>query len=351
MKASQRDFNSLSSRAAREARVFFFCGPDESGASDAAAKIVSLLPEAGERVEMSGAELRKDPVRLGDEARSTSLFGGARHIYVRAQGDEAHDAVKTLLDNAVEGCPVLIVAAGATDKSRTAKLLAARGDALVAMFYPPDLASVTGSVRMMANGAGLKMGSEIAERIARSTGLDTRLARSEVEKIALYLDAAPETPRPVTMAVLDEIGASTEDDAFGPLVDAVLGGRREQIAPQLRRMHELGINPVGLLLAIERRVAQLATLNAQLAQGGDVAALLDNEAKARRVFWKDKPALSEQLRVWRGARLDRLVNRLVSLHQMLLTNSQDAELLLANGLLGIARSTIAQSRQRTNRTL
>lgn len=344
MKATQKEFAGIAPRAAREARVFFFCGPDESGASDAAARIVSLLDDPGERIEMAGAELRRDPVRLGDEARSTSLFGDARHIWVRAAGDEAHDAVQTLLENDVEGCPVLIVATGATDKSRTAKLLAARPDGLVAMFYPPDLGSVTASVRTMANAAGLKLGSEIAERIARASGLDTRLARSEVTKLALYLDASAETPRPVAIADLDAVGAATEDDDFAPLVDAVLGGRREAVGPELRRMREQGMNPVGLLLAFERRAAQLAGLNARLGNGRDVAGFLKAEAGARRVFWKDQPALTVQLQAWRGPRLERLVARLVSLHQVLLANSQNAELLLANGLLMIARSARPISR-------
>ena len=337
MKATQKDFAGLASRAAQQARVFFFCGPDEAGASDAAARIVSLLPDPGERVEMAGSELRKDPVRLGDEARSNSLFGGTRHIWVRAQADEAHDAVQNLLDSDVEACPVLIVATGATDKSRTAKLLANRADGLVAMFYPPDLNAVTAAVRTMANGAGLKLGSELAERIARASGLDTRLARSEVTKLALYLDAMPETPRPVSAADLDAVGAQTEDDDFAPLVDTVLGGRRETIASELTRMHELGINPVGLLLAFERRAAQLAGLNARIGRNPDVAGFLKAEAGARRIFWKDQPALGVQLRIWRGRRLERLVARLVALHQALLANSQDAELLLAEGLLTIAR--------------
>lgn len=97
MKATQRDFAGAAQRAARQCRVFFFCGPDEAGASAAADRIVELLDDPGERVELAGAALRKDPVLLGDEARSSSLFGGARHIYVRATGDEAHDAVANLV--------------------------------------------------------------------------------------------------------------------------------------------------------------------------------------------------------------------------------------------------------------
>lgn len=350
MKASQKEFAGIAARAAREARVFFFCGPDESSAFDAATRIVSLLPDPGERIEMAGAELRRDPVKLGDEARSTSLFGGTRHIWVRAAGDEAHDAVQTLLENDVEGCPVLIVATGATDKSRTAKLLAARPDGLVAMFYPPDLGTVTAAVRTMANTAGLKMGSEIAERIARGAGLDTRIARSEVTKLALYLDASPEIPRPVAMGDLDAVGASTEDDGFGSLVDAVLGGMREAVGPELRRMREQAMNPVGLLLAFERRAAQLAGLAARLGDGRDVAGFVKVEAGARRIFWKDQAPITLQLQLWRGPRLERLVARLISLHQSLLTNSQDAEVLLSDGLLTIARSARPNNRHRTQST-
>jgi len=337
MKATQRDFASVAPRAAGAARIFFFCGPDEAGTHDAAARIVSLLEDPGERIELSGAELRRDPVKLGDEARSNSLFGDTRHIFVRAQGDEAHDAVDVLLAGEVEPCPVLIVATGATDKSRTAKLLADRPDALVAMFYPPDLRSVAGAVRNMADGAGLRMGNELAERIARACGLDTRLAQSEVTKLALYLDATPESPRVVEREALDMIGAQTEEDGFTPVVNAALGGQTEKIAGEIRRMRELGLNPVGLLLAIERRAAQLAGLAAKLGPRGDVQALIEAEAAARRVFWKDKADLANQLRRWRGRALERLLARLIGLHRDMLSNSHDAELLLAQSLAEIAR--------------
>ena len=341
MKATQKDFRQAAPRAARDCRVFFFCGPDEAGAAAAAATITGLLADPGERVELSGSEVRSDPVRLGDEARSTSLFGDARHLYVRASGDEAHDAVKTLLDTIDSGegegaCPVLIVASSATDKSRTAKLLEKRDDALVAMFWPPDLRSVTESVRDMAGAAGLRLNGDIAERIARGAGLDVRLARSEVEKLALYLDASPAAPRTADAAALEAIGASTEEDGFMPLVNAVLAGETRKIPAELHRLRELSLNPVGVLLAFERRAAQLARIAALPGTGrlND----MDRGTKARLgIFWKDERDLAAQLQHWRGRELDRLVAKLVGLHRALLANSQAAELLLSQGLAEIAR--------------
>ena len=347
MKATQKDFGAgRIPQSARNCGVFFLCGPDEAGASAAARSIISNFADAGEAVEMAGSDLRKDPVRLGDEARSSSLFGDQRHIIVRANGDEAHDAVKTLLlgvdAGEPEAFPVVIVATSATDKSRTAKLLEKRDDALVAMFWPPDLSSVTASVRTMADAAGLQLNGDIAERVARSAGLDVRLAQSEVEKLALYLGADPASPKTADIEALEAIGAKTEDDGFMPLVNAVLSGEVGKLPAELKRMHELSINPVGLLLAMERRAAQLAQLSAKIGPRGDIGAVIQSEKRARRIFWKDERDLSVQIRRWRGKKLERLLSKLTGLHRALLSNSQSAELLLSQGLTEIARAAAAR---------
>nr|WP_221214567.1 DNA polymerase III subunit delta [Novosphingobium hassiacum] len=330
---TQKNFGTSAARAAKECRIFYFCGPDEAGASDAANRIAALLGEA-EKVEMTGAELKRDPVKLADEARSVSLFGDKRIIHVRATGDDAHDAVATLVESPVEGWPVLIVATSATDKSRIAKLLENRSEAVVAMFYPPDLKAVADAIRDMGGAVGVTLNHSLAERIARATGLDTRMARSEIEKLALYLDASPQSPRTPDAAVLDAIGAVSEDDSFMPLVNAVLSGDVRRLSGELSRLRELGLNPVGLLLAFERRATQLVQLASRLGTRNDIDAFVNEE----RVFFRDRTDLTNQLRRWRGARLGKLCERLSTLHCTLMEDNRNGELVLAQGLAQIARS-------------
>lgn len=337
MKVTQKNFAASAARAVKDCRIFYFCGPDESGASDAAAKIAGMLGEA-EKVDLSGGELKRDPVRLADEARSVSLFGDRRIIHVRATGDDAHDAVETLLQSPVDGWPVLIVATSATDKSRIAKLLENRADALVGMFHPPDLKSVASAIRSSADAMGVRLTDELSERVARATALDTRMARSELEKIALYLDASPQAPRTATAADLDEVCAVSEDDGMMPLVNAVLGGEVRRIPGELSRMREQGINPVGLVLALERRAGQLVQLAGRLGERGDVNAFMQQESDARRVFFRDRADLTQQLKRWRGPRLVRLCERLVLLHRTLIADNRNGELALAQGLAEIARA-------------
>jgi DNA polymerase-3 subunit delta len=93
---------------------------------------------------------------------------------------------------------------------------------------------------------------------------------------------------------------------------------------------------------MEHRAAQLASLAAKLGPRGDVDSLVESEKKRGRVFFKDAAAIKFQLGCWRGKRLERLVDRLTGLHHALLSNSRDAELLLAQGMVEIARAASAK---------
>ena len=268
---------------------------------------------------------------------------------MRANGDEAHDAIKLILSGADAdftpgsadntACPILVVATAATDKSRTAKLLLKRKDALVGMFYPPDLSAVAAQVRQMGDAAGLRLNGDLAERIARGAGLDVRLAAIRSHQAGAVSGCQ------CRIAESSGSGGPRSDrrgDGRGRLHAArqrrAIGRYRQTAGRAERRMREMSLNPVGLLLAFERRAAQLAQIAGKIGSERDISGVLQSEQQARRVFWKDRRDLDTQLRCWHAeARLSRLVERLMQLHRALLTNNQSAQVLLSQGLADITR--------------
>jgi DNA polymerase-3 subunit delta len=68
----------------------------------------------------------------------------------------------------------------------------------------------------------------------------------------------------------------------------------------------------------------------------DINSFLEQEMAARRVFFRDKPDLANQLKRWRK-RLERLLERLISLHRSLLADSRNADLQLWHALSEITR--------------
>jgi DNA polymerase-3 subunit delta len=345
VKATQRDFAVVAGRAAGTCAIWFFCGPDEAGAALACNRVIADLPDAGERVDLSGSDLKADIGRLVDEARSTSLFGGARHIVAQVSGEEAHKAVEAFLEMADLGemkqaCPVFVLATGATDKSRTAKLLVDRRDAVVAMFHPPDINDVKREIRTMLDAVGLRYPGDLLDRMAHAANMDLRIARSEVEKLALYCDATPQTPKQASLEAFEEICAKTAEDDIPPIVNTVLGGDIRRLPGELQRIRELGLNPVTIALALERRAAQLAGLAARMGPREDLTRFLERQG----VFFKERRPIEEQLRRWPSHKLDRLAGRLTELHRALIGNSQTADLRLAQSLTQITRFAAANRR-------
>ena len=101
-----------------------------------------------------------------------------------------------------------------------------------------------------------------------------------------------------------------------------------------------------MLLAFERRTAQLAQLAGRFGGRGNIGEFVESERRSGRIFWRDAGDLKAQLAFWRGKRLDRLVRRLAATHRALLTNSAAAETLLAQELAEIARKAVNQPKDR-----
>ena len=332
MKATQQDFAAVAPRAARQARIALLLRPRRGRRRRRRRQRIAAHAARSRRAGRAvGRGAARDPVRLGDEARSTSLFGGARHIVVRANGDEAHDAVENLLEVIDAGEARRLP--GADRRHRRDRQVAHRqaarrarrcagGDVLSARprarcatqcaRWPTPPGS--GSAATWPSGSPAPPGSTCAWRSRKST------------KLALYLDASPQAPR------RRRRGGARRDRRARPRRTASCrwstpcsSGDASRLPGELRRMRELSLNPVGLLLAFERRAAQLAQLAARLGPGGRRATLLEAEQKARGgCSASDGRDLAAQLSAGAGRKLERLVERLVALHRALLANSQAA---------------------------
>ena len=105
----------------------------------------------------------------------------------------------------------------------------------------------------LGDAAGLRIDPALARRIAVAARGDVRLARAEIEKLALYCDADPTRPQTAREEDWLAIGALREEDGFAPLVEAVLAGDLKALPAELARIRSLGLSPVGIALALERR--------------------------------------------------------------------------------------------------
>lgn len=314
-------------------RLYLLHGPDEAGASELAATLQRALGAGVERVDIDGSALKGDPGRLADEAASMSLFGDRRFVRVSAMGEESLEAVSLLLAAERAGNPVVAIAPTLRKGGKLLKLVEGAANAVACALYVPEGADAARIAAQIARDHGLRLGRGVAERLVAASGGDRAVMTREVEKLALYLDAAPERPADCGTDALDAVGAVLDESAMGAAIEAVVGGDPVAAGTELASIAADGLS-IPTLRQLAKRLVALAEMRREV-EAGDSAAVV---VKRHRVFWKEEAATMRAIQRWPAAQLARAVDRVRAAERALTAPGTAGDLIAEAEGLAIARA-------------
>jgi len=314
-----------------EMRLLLLYGPDEAGSRALARTLGVAMGEGAERVDLTGAELKGDPARLADEAAAFSMFGDKRWILVDPAGDEIAAAVDALLEAPAAGNPVAVVGGALKATSILVKRVLAAPNAFAFASYAPEGRDAEQLVGEIGRGLGLEIGGDVARRIAEDCGGNRALIARELEKYALYLDAAPDASRVLDHDALDALGADSGggEGALNRLIDSVIEGNPTVMEAELARLHSEGVEGIGLTRPTLKRMSLLARLRAEVEEGKSPSAVMTSSGKS--LFWKERGKIERQIGRWRSDLLAKSIGRLIDAERAVMSEAgpiaADAELL------------------------
>lgn len=317
-------------------RLYLLYGPDEAGARDMAARLGRAMGPEAERVEIDPASLKSSPGRLADEAASMSLFGSARYIRIFGAGEECAEACTLLLAAERAGNPVVVIAPSLKSSSALVKLATASPHAMTCVFYVPEAGEADKIAASIAREQGLRTLGGTAARIAQAAGGDRAVMTRELEKIALYLDAAPERPREVDDATLDAIGADLGDSEISRAIDAAIDGGPDRLADELGKLATAGVSPIPVLRQLVRRLMTLAELRAEIDGGANASTVIE------RVFFRERATTARALRIWSAAKIDEAIDRVRRAERAIMAPGNAGSVLADSAMVAIARMAARQ---------
>lgn len=324
-------------------RFTLLTGPDEATMATLAAHLVGLAGNAAERVDFASAQIAQDASLLCAEAASMSLFSSARVIRldISGNGDDCLAAVESLLSADIVINPVIAAGAAVTAKSKLVKLVEASDHAVAAICYQPDRRALVGIAMGAAEAVGLRLGNAEAQMLVDLVSGDQALMRRELEKIALYLDAAPDRQRQVTATDIAALGAATHEEDVSECINIALGGKVRELPAMLAKAAAVGVAEIRIIRALAIRALALARLRAEVDAGAHPATVVANRSSG--VFWKERDAVTAQLHIWDSLRIARLMSRLLDCERALKTSGTAGAVLYRKLITDIAHQA-ARSR-------
>jgi DNA polymerase-3 subunit delta len=333
MKASRGNVGRAVDQPESKVRFYLLHGPDEAQSRALGERLVAAL--GASRYLIAASSVKSDPATLGDEAGAMSLFGGKRVIWIEPAGDEIVAGVEALLEaNSVES-PVVAIAGVLRKTSALLKLAESSPSALAFAAYLPEGADAERMVIDVGRRVGLKISPPVAARIADSAENDQAIVFQELQKLALYLDAAPESPKELDSEAIDAVGAELSEGDVPRLADLALAGEMAELADQLALLPH-GAEGIPIVRALQRRLLQVAPARARIERGERPDAVMTSLGKS--LFWKDKTLVQRLLSLWDSRRLATISERAGKLEREMMFSPVPTQEALGEELLAIARA-------------
>jgi DNA polymerase-3 subunit delta len=338
VKASKQGVGRAVDQPNPDVRFYLFHGPDEAQSRALGARLLEAL-SATKFIVTAGA-IKSDAAALTDEAGAMSLFGGKRAIWIEPATKDIEEGVAALLNGPAPESPVVAIAGALPKSSPLLKLAEASPLAVAFAAYMPEGADAERMVIDLGRRFGLKVSPPLAVRIADSCGNDQAIASQELQKLALYVDASPESPKELDAEALDAVGAELGEGNIPRLADLALLGEMVELADELARAPHAA-EGIPVVRALQRRLLMLAPARARIERGERPDAVM--AAMGRSLFWKDKPIVEKLLRTWDAKGLATVSERAGRLERSLMFSPAPEQEALGEELLSIARA--ARSRR------
>lgn len=334
MKASKPSVGRAVDRPDRQIRFYLFHGPDEAQSRSFGARLVEALDAS--RFLIAAGSIKADPASLADEAGAMNLFGGTRVVWIEPAGDEIAAGVEALLEGPASESPTVAIAGVLRKASALLKLAESSPHALGFAAYAPEGRDAERMVIDVGRRFGLKIAEPVAARVAAASGNDQAIVSQELQKLALYLDASPHSPKELDHDAIDAVGAGAADGDFLRLTDLALSGDVAGLAEELSRLSPGGTEAIPVVRSLQRRLLMLAPARARIERGERLDAVMTS--LGRSLFWKDKPVVERMLSKWNANDLAKVAERAGRLERALIFEPGPERETLGEELLAIARA-------------
>lgn len=324
--------------------VVLVYGTDDGLVTERSAAIVKAASGGGDDpfslVRLEGAELVSDPARLVDEARTVSLFGSRRVVWVRDCGARnLLPAVQPLLDEPASGSLVVLEAGDLKKTAPLRKKIEDHAATAVIPCYADTAQDIARLVDKELAEAGLGIDRDARQALEAHLGGDRMASRGELRKLCLYVHGKKTIELADVVAIVGDASALAMDE----LIDAVAGGDPASADRLLGRLEASGTPASVAVTMLQRHFQLLERLRAEVTAGRNAADVVAGVQPP--IFFRRRPAITRQVTLWTPERLRRALDILDEALWRSRRTQPLADAVVSDAALTLARAARAADRR------
>ncbi len=286
-------------------RAVLVYGPNEGLSRERADRfskqIVDDLADTFNIARPTSDQVRADPPLLQDEMSAISMVGGRRLVRLDRAGDSVSGAVANVLETKVGDALLVITAGDLGPRSKLRRLIEADPGALAVPCYEDTEEDIVQLIRQELSDRGLSIEPDAMAYLRTNLGSDRMISRSELAKLALYMEG-----REPTSVSLDDARSVVGDSsawALDDIASAAAQGDVRRLDLMLERAEARRESAISILRTLSRRLERLYFVCGLMEENNSYDAAVSKLRPP--LFFKDKPSFRAQTTKWSANSLGR----------------------------------------------
>jgi DNA polymerase-3 subunit delta len=289
--------------------VVLVYGPDRGLVSERAATLAKAwgvaLDDPFSAIRLDASEIESDPPRLADEARTVSMFGGKRLVWVRGSGGPKLAAAVADLCSAPPKDTLILIEGGDLKKDSGLRKTAEKSASAITLpCYADEGRNLDGLIDEVMGANRLSLDMEARQWLKTRLGGDRLASRGELDKLALYALGKGRIALDDAQASIGDVSGLSID----AVVDAVLTGDMNRLDTEFSKFTATKTPSSVLLVMLARQMQNLLPLREQIEAGGQSAGGVIAGLKPP-LFGPKKTAMETMLSAWTVDTLGRALER------------------------------------------
>lgn len=281
---------------------------------------------------LSADAVINDPARLFDEANAISMMGGRRLVRIEDGRDALAPALKDYLKNPNDQA-LIVIEAGDLGPRSLLRLLCEKADNAAALpCYVEEARDIAALARSILQNQGYGIAPDALGYLSEAIAGDRARARSEIEKLLLYMGADKQITLDAVIASCGEVGEKSMDE----LIAATAGGKPEAAFAAYTHLLGEDVSVIGILRMLQNHFRRLHLARARMEGGEDPESIMKTLSPP--VFFKQTTPFRAQMHRWSLPALEKVLQRLAALEAQSKQTGVPAETLCGQAILGISKA-------------
>tara|TARA_B100001093_G_C26766209_1_gene988001 strand:+ start:310 stop:1308 length:999 start_codon:yes stop_codon:yes gene_type:complete len=302
---------------------------ENKGLIDDLKNIIKKINPSYEIINFFQEDLNGKEKILLNEINNTSLFSENKLIILHETSDKIFSQLEAIFAEPISNLKIVVLSNLLDKKSKMRNMYEKDKNLAVIPCYADNERSLSFYVNKRlreVKGAN----QEITNLIINNSNYDRKTISNELNKIESY-----SSKKPINYNVVEELINIKSDTNFSEIRDASLVGDKKKVNKLLGEVEFRNEDLFFYLNSLNNRVLRLYEIFSLNENINDLELTL--ETLKPKVFWKDKPKLTEQLKKWNAIRLQKVLKKVSKLELDFKTNNNRNDIVFKRLLVNLCQ--------------